>query len=92
MRDAEGRKDLERRTGGQRTAAGGAGGLGSECNYLDGPGEGEGGRSGDGGHVLQTGGEGEREERGGGGHEERESDGEVAGRCWVGWRWSSAGL
>lgn len=53
--------------------------------YLDGPGEGEGGRSGDGGHVRQTG--GERERRGGGGHEERESDGEVAGLCCVGWSW-----
>lgn len=52
--------------------------------YLDGPGEGEGRRSGDGGHVRQTGGERERR-RGGGGHEERESDGEVAGRGWVGW-------
>jgi len=32
----------------------------------------------------------ERErEGGGGGHEERESDGEVAGRCWVGWSWST---
>lgn len=65
-----------------KTAAGGAGGVGSEYNYLDGPGEGEGGRSGDGGHVRrQTGGVPGR--RGGGGHEERESDGAVAG--WVGW-------
>jgi hypothetical protein len=74
-RDAVGRQDLERdrRADNEQQQVA----LGSEHSYLDGPGEGEGGRSGDGGHVGQTG----TERGGGGGHEERESDG---GR-WLAW-------